>query len=410
MRGEQRTNTKNTIYNLIFFLSTALILSSLFTINPASASEEKRLIISIFDHNSNEVKTDNVFIEERAYDICVAYVIVNDTGVVIDRGIPTSVTITVPWGVYVTPDTIPEVTITAPRFDQYHEFVITAEKTGYTPAKKNITVIKGELHPRVDRGIIQEGLRFTVTVSDQDNNPVSGALVFINRVDGDSSSFITNQQGVVYLSAPEIDTDNETMRIIAIKEGYIDGVTTIMVEDTPSIPLGADISVVLPVIIAVIAVILAMVIVRLFKPASNIEYHEEPTVTISDARLNHHGKEESPIWRYKGNYTDNSLKTNEGEPVHHREPRIEEIRIYPSVKKKETTELIDKDVRKDEKPLKGRVEDIWYTGTDDVRYAVDKLTERLDGKQKDKWFEGTDDIRAKVDETLKKKLRSKKEE
>ena len=48
----------------------------------------------------------------------------------------------------------------------------------------------------------------------------------------------------------------------------------------------------------------------------------------------------------------------------------------------------------------------WFTGTDTMKYKIDKLTGDVNEKPADKWFEGEDNIRFKVDKkVIDKKLK-----
>lgn len=369
---------------------------------PALAQEEGELTISIFDPPSSTIPLDEdepIFLEGREYGILVGYVTVDQDGEVIDRGIAHDATVSVPWASYVTSATMPQITITAPSFEEYDVFIIEATKEGYKSAGTLIAVIKGELRVFLDRGVAQEGETFQVTVKDQDNDGVQGCTVYMDNYESDSDT--TNSNGVAYLKAPKVDGDVE-ITIITFKGGYDVVSTNLLVEDFNLLMMFGEF---LPIILAGMCVIIAIIIVtirkRLSRPrpsiASNIPKNDE--IYFKEKKLN---ERKDPI----------ELEPPERElelPPLEREPKIEEIRIHRSTKKKSTTNVPDKESSRKVIPLESGKDDYrWFEGTDNIRDKIDKLTVDVDERKKDKWFEGTDDIRSKIDETLAKKQKKKR--
>ena len=90
------------------------------------------------------------------------------------------------------------------------------------------------------------------------------------------------------------------------------------------------------------------------------------------------------------------------------EPRVEEIRIHTSGKKKETACLSTECEEQPRKAISPKSRDSeWFKGTDDIKYKIDKITGEIDENGADKWFEGVDNIKSKIDEKVSKKIKKK---
>ena len=239
---------------------------------------------------------------------------------------------------------------------------------------------------------------FSVVVKDKDDNPIEDATVFIQSVY--SSSETTNKDGRVWLNAPG---DRTEITIIAQKEGYEDGSTTIKV----NIPLSLLELILSPdalIVIAVILLISAIIFVNLRRRKSiNVRAKE----ISDDQNLIRHGVHGTVI--SDSTFEETKHRAELGENIYvegKRGPKVEEIRISRPRKDKnvvsveaeeeENKNVVDRKIRR-------RYNYDWFEGTDNIRYEIDKITGEIDEEGKDKWFEGIDDIRAKIDEKLKKK-------
>lgn len=412
MRGESKRETYKKTYRALLLCCLIVAAScGMFTCF-VQASEEQRLLIVLYDHEPNTgiPKQDNIFFEGRQYGVLIVYEIIDENGEVSSRNIAYDTLITVPWGSYMTSQAFPEITLTAPEMQTYREFIITASKQGHTSAEKLITVIKGELTLTTDRGIVQEGDGFTAIVRDHNNQPVADVIVYIDREGEQESPSFTNAQGISYLTAPLIDSENRSFVLIALKDGYKESAATLRVEKTPPKSFGADIISILPIIIALILVILAMVIVRLLKPKSTNAKKQKRDEDLSDDSEYKQKRQPSPQRRHTLEPTVQISQPSSIDGTKPTDAKIEEIRIRPAGKRKETTYLIEEEKKPHHISDRKKTEEVYYKGTDELGYTIDKITGKIDETKKDKWFEGTDAIREKVDIALKKKKQKQDDE
>ena len=358
------------------FSILTLLLFSTFIVSTITAQEEEELFIVIYDPDTTLPLEKNIFLEGKNYDIAIGSK--NQTGFVYDA------TVSVPWADYITSEEMPWITVESPSFEEYNQFVIRASKQGFLHAEIEIAVIKGTLAVTTDKGIVEEKESFQVIVTDQNENVVEGSIVYLDIEDSGADSDVTNDNGVAYLEAPDVD-ERTDIAIIAFKEGYEAGSKTIRVENV-KIGFIDDMA---PVIGAVIVLIFSMIFVKFRKRIS------KPTSDVA-----------TDIPRYRtGTSMDKSKPKKEKEISNlDKGPRVEEIRIRAQDKIKES-----KGFSEEKEPglihKKGEYE--WFQGTDYMRYKIDELTKEMDSKNADKWFEGVPDIRSKVDETLKKKQKKK---
>jgi len=373
-----------------------LLVNTLFT--PAvSAQDEQALFLEIYDSNTSNEITDNIVFEGKNYSIAV--VAENDTWFV------DGVHVSLLGENYSISTEMPLVTMIAPRFEEYPSFVITATKEGYLTAAVEITVLKGELSIVADRGTIEEKKEFQVTVKDQDNKPVEGALVYITT---DAAPIITDLQGIAYAHAPEVEMIT-TATIQVIKSGYLPGSTTIRVENVegPIFDLTeSKFLQILPILIAVIVVIFAIAYVLWRQRRNPTIPHQtiragtpdEPQ-TYQQEKLGQRFKNEPALFpgKEKSNVSISSSAS-----------RVEEIRIPVQAKKKETTYLSEEKELEPVSEDRKKQQDEWFKGQDYMRYKLDELTGKIDQKTDGKWFEGERDSKYKVDETLKKSSKKKK--
>jgi hypothetical protein len=381
------------------FLSLIVLLllaNTLFT-PTVSAQDEQTLIIEIYDSNDWNESAGTILFEGRNYDITIS---TENESVILD------VNITFLGTTYLTSVAEPFITVEAPQFDEYDSFInITATKEGYLTAELEITVMKGELSIVADRGTIEEKKEFQVTVKDQDNKPVEGALVYITI---DAAPIITDLQGMAYAQAPEVEIIT-TATIQVIKSGYLPGSTTIRVENVEGLIFDLTESKflqILPILIAILVVIFAIVYV-LWRQKRNLTIPhqskragtpDEPQ-TYQQGKLGQRSKNEPALFPGKEK-RDVSLSSSAS--------RVEEIRIPVQVKKKETTYLSEEKEQDEVSEDPKKEHDEWFKGQDYMRYKLDELTGKIDQKTDGKWFEGERDSKYKVDETLKKSAKKKK--
>jgi hypothetical protein len=217
----------------------------------AVAEDEKLLFIVIHDSETNLPIEEDIFLEGKKYDIAI--------GNVGEYGYEYNVTVSVSgMNSFLTSEELPWITIETPPFKDYPEILITAMKDGYVSTEQKITVLKGELYLMTDRGTVQEKKSFSVIVSDQNNNKIENATVYLDGDGLQPDSDVTGSNGIAYLTAHDVPRD-DVIKINVFKEGYYPGSTTIRVEnDAGGIPIGG----LTPIIVAFIVLIISMVFVR----------------------------------------------------------------------------------------------------------------------------------------------------
>ena len=385
----QKTVLNNFLSLIIVFL--ILILGCLPMIG---AQDEPTLRIKVYDSQDWNEQVGTILFEGKTYDIIVSTA--NETDIY-------DINITILGNTYRTSSEVPYVTIDAPEFDETDSFVITASKEGYQTATLELTVLRGELCIVSDRDTVEEKTSFQVTVTDQDDTPMEGALVYVTE---DASPITTDMNGHAVVYAPEIDVFN-TATIQVIKSGYLPGFTSIRLENAKGAIFGLTESQflqILPILLAVLVVIFSIIYVF-------FRQRKTQNTPPHNASTNNHKESESQIkgehrvnngsFRFSGNvkkdFSFSSL-----------EPRVEEIRIPVQAKKKETTYLSEGKEQEQAVEVQKNQQDEWFKGQDYMRYKLDELTGKIDQKTDGKWFEGEHDTKYKVDEALKKNLKKKK--
>jgi hypothetical protein len=243
-----------------------------------------------------------------------------------------------------------------------------------------------------------------VTVTDQDNNPVQDALVYVTE---DATPLLTDQQGSVVIQAPETEMVT-TATLYVIKSGYLSGSTTIRIENVQAtlfnIPESQFFQM-LPVLLAVLVVIFSVLYVLIRKRSTAKEPLRSVHRTESEQPLSSHTAQRQ---QFKTESTRYPKAVTRDFSASNPESRVEEIRIPVQTKKKETTIITEQkeDVQISEDETKHP--DEWFKGQEYMRYKIDELTGKIDQKTDGKWFEGEQDTKYKVDETLKKNLKKKK--
>lgn len=359
-----------------------------------SAQDEPALLIEIYDSNDLNESSGTVFFEGRTYYILISTD--NETAIL-------NITISLLGRTYITNETEPFITVEAPDFNDTESFVINATKDGYLPAEVEITVMKGQLSINADRGTVEENKEFQVTVKDQDNQPVEGAYVYITP---DATPILTDEHGVAYLQAPEVEIMTTTT-IEVIKGGYFPDSTNIRIENVEGMTFGLTESQflkVLPILIAVLVVIFSVGFVvwrqrRTPSPAYRTVQKGHPD---NQPPTNH--TKEMPQVKYEPVIVPEKREVPASTPI----SRVEEIRIPVQMKKKETTILPEETASEPVSEQRKTNQDEWFKGQDYMRYKLDELTGKIDQKTDGKWFEGERDSKSKVDETLRKSFKKKK--
>lgn len=257
---------------------------------------------------------------------------------------------------------------------------------------------------------------FSVTVTDENGNPIEGATVGIQSYTGEGSLAITDAEGLAQLVVPEGKDENIKITVKAQKEGYIAGTTTAWVNRESGILDLLMESPYTPIFIAVIFLILAIVFVNLRQKKLE-KFVGSRAREISEGqvlrRYSPNGIIVSslPGGKKTEDKSVNQYVSKEGDDIAaKKEPKVEEIRISrPQKDKKIVTVKTEKEEPRKVIPRKTikKHDYDWFEGTDDIRYEIDRLTGEIDEEGLDKWFEGIDDIRAKIDEKLKKKGKEK---
>ncbi|HUS99578.1 MAG TPA: hypothetical protein VMY59_04580 [Candidatus Thermoplasmatota archaeon] len=372
-----------------------MVVNTIFTPS-VSAQDEPALIIEIYDSNNWNESAGTILFEKRNYDITVS---TEDESVIL------GVNITLLGKTHLTSLTEPFITVESPRFDESDSFIITATKEGYLPDSVEVTVLKGELSIITDRGTVEEKKEFQVTVRDQDNAPVEGAFVYITE---DATPILTDLQGIAYVLAPDVETiTTETIQVI--KSGYLPGSTIIRVENVEGSIFDLTESrflQILPILIAILVVIFAIVYVFLRqKRTPKIPNQGKGVESPVDPRTYHQDKQKQRFKNEPMVYPEAEKRDRSASSL---EPRVEEIRIPTQAKKKETTYLSDEKEPEQNSDEQKKQQDEWFKGQDYMRYKLDELTGKIDQKTDGKWFEGEHGSKYKVDETLKKNVKKKK--
>jgi hypothetical protein len=372
-----------------------LVVNTIFT-SSVSAQDEPALIIEIYDSNDWNESAGTILFEKRNYDITVSTE---------NESIILGVNITLLGKTYLTSITEPFITVESPRFDESDSFNITATKEGYLSDSVEVTVLKGELSIIADRGTVEEKKEFQVTVKDQDDTPVDGALVYVTE---DATPILTNLQGIAYVHAPEVETiTTETIQVI--KSGYLPGSTIIRVENVEGSIFDLSESrflQILPILIAILVVIFAIVYVLLRQKRTPKIPHQVKGVESPDDPRTYHQEKQKP--RFKNEPVVHPETEKRAVSASTLEPRVEEIRIPTQAKKKETTYLSEEKEPEKTSDDQKKQQDEWFKGQDYMRYKLDEITGKIDQKTDGKWFEGEHGSKYKVDETLKKNLKKKK--
>jgi hypothetical protein len=410
-------------YIIVIFL---FIFSLILITNLASATYSPALDIYLFDSEGSswEPLTEPIFFEYHNYDIAVT----------MENNCTFAYNVTLTIGTqdvtYKTTNSMPFITITAPSYSSINnEFIITASKEGYETAIVSVTLLKGTLQMVTDRVTVQEDESFSVIVTDTTTEKIPDCQIYIDSVHSTSCTAITNKLGIAYLPAPSVNEDTQ-LTVIAVKEGYAASASQIRVENIQTAFIG-DVSTefqdILPVILAIISVILAILIVTI-RNRHDYNIHKENIFQakksiIKPLKFNNNKNEskmpnrlqsdiQTPtISKYTPTLKQNGNLQPKSTPIYKkgdcRSSHIEEIRIHIQNHEKKSKNISIEDKIDQIIPRHKVNKYDWFNGKDDIRNKIDSLTGEVDEQKSDKWFEGIDEIRGKVDEKLKKNNRKK---
>ena len=406
-----QTNQHTILYLILAMFILNIAISSLHV----KADEQSQLYIAIFDCENGEYLDDDigyVLLEDKKYDIEIYYEDENESPIRVY-----DVTVDLPWASYfiASGEENSWITIETPSFEEYNEFTLIAYKEGYISAEEYIMISKGTLFVTTDRENVKEDDIFIVTIKDQYNSPVSGAVLYVEGLG--SILETTNENGRAHLNAPEVDLDME-ISITAIKGGYFPGSDTIYVENLKSTFLGEIESRILeatPILFSIFAVILAMIYAKIRKKtpipisASNTTIKKVESNYIKNRfKLKPFKKSTTKQYDYSKRITNvknENKKTSSSNGGH-----IEIIRIRGNEDVKEKKRNIIANELESKKiiiPSKDKGND-WFCGTDYVKYKIDKLTGE-ENNNPDNWFVGQDNSRFMVDQKLINKKQNKKD-
>ena len=338
----------------------------------------------IHDSETNLPIEEDIFFEGKKYDIAI--------GCEGNYGYEYNVTVDIPWGgTYVTSKALPWITVDAPKFEEYPEFIITAFKNGCISVEKEMEVLKGELSLTTDRGTVKEKESFSVTICDQNSNKIEGCVVYLEGFESESAN--TGLNGIAYLSAPDVE-DNTELNICVFKGGYLSTTTTIRVE-SESLSIIDDGF--YPIIASLLVVIFSILFVRVRKGFTKRKNKSKlPTFkTTDEIKIERRFNVASD---FKPRPHNSTKKINETPPSVNRGPWVEEIRIRQPDKQRET-KLVEE--KKEEQQINKKRECEWFKGKEYMKYKIDELTGEIDDQKDGKWFEGIDLIKSKVDKKLR---------
>ena len=373
MRSTQYSNTVQ--HGLYVVLLAALITCLVVPCLPAQGTGLQIEVLNL----EQTTLADNVMYEGNQYTISVG----------ISGGLPIlqDVKITVPWTTFLTTNATPILEFTAPNYQDYPSFVISASKPGYESTNMTITVLRGALHMTTPSTSVREGGQITVSVMDQHGTSIADAKILMRGI----PVATTDSMGQVVISAPEVSQDQEVV-LAAAKDGYVTGTRTIVVSNVHSLLFTIDMSQIVPILVAVFILIFAVGLVR---------WRQTHRVTRTKGEDDDDG---APSVRVR----TRSLPEEFSTPTHG-PSKIEEIRIPTSERRRDTTVITTEKEHVQHHPPEKHLEyDQWFQGTDYAKFKLDSMTGKINKNKEGKWFDGEDNIETKVDEVLKKKTQPRK--
>jgi hypothetical protein len=391
---------------LISILLIVLLISNILIISPTVSAEENQLAILIANLDAEEI---NSITESEQFKIFVY-----DPEPAGDIQFLINVNISFNNQQYEIDDT-GELTLQAPEVDENTIYTIMASKNGYSTNESNITIINIEedavkLKIIPDKRVVESGEHFSLIVTDENDNKISGAEVAIQGYGGSSDVVYTDDDGVAFLVAPE---DRTRIVIIAQKEGYTGDKVNLSVNPKSDLMVLLEEILTSPYFLIFVAfIVLLLVIVHVNLRQRKSIYNRAREITEKKAIDKFSPKENTP----SEDKEISSYQTVSDEAVRvqpNQDAKVEEIRISRPRKEKE---VVSVDSEEDDaekvinKKQRQRRDYDWFEGTDDMRYEIDKLTGEIDEEGLDKWFEGIGGLKEKIDDRVKKKDKKKKKE
>ena len=385
------------VKSIYILLSLLLLLFS-----SIALAEESQLDIIITDLINEEI---NEIYENEHFKINVLDASQEGTPYLIDVNIEFN-------GLPYTIDESGEITLQAPEVDSDRAFVIYVSKEGYNSSNKSITILNNESQSELPKLVlepefntVEAGKKFAVFVKDKNGNAISGAIVAVQSF---GSTVTTDDDGRTWLTAPE---DQESIKIVAQKDGYVQDEITIWVDIEEHWLIIFIYSPYFPIILAVLFLLVVILFVNnrqkksVYKRASEISKEK----TMKRYGVN---KKDTPSEENKENLDDHSTLKDTVRIKSDHDPKVEEIRISRPRKEKEII-AVESEEDETEKVIKNKKlqkrDYDWFEGTEDIRYEIDKLTGEVDEEGLDKWYEGVDSLKDKIDEKVKKKDKKKDE-
>ena len=378
-----------------FSFTFMLLFSSLILLSTSIKSQDNQLYLNIIDIKEEPI---NEIYEDEQFKVSV-YIINDDHTPEFQQ----NVSVFYNGKTYLLTDLDPEILLIAPIVTTNTILNITASKEGYKTINQTITILnKLSLKITPESYTLEANKRFSVVVTDEYDNPVSGVTVGIQSYSEKNTIDTTNDYGRAWLTAPE---KRDEIVIKAQKEGYADASTTLVVNINPTFIEELTSNSLTPIIFAISLLIIVILIVY-FKQRKSHEFSNLKKENLKNGKF--------PELKQNKSIEHNKIDNNESQKVRiitSKEPKIEEIRITKPKNQKEIIKSSDEKITP--KPVRFSKDQLrksncnWFEGTEDFRYQIDKMTGKVDEKGKDKWFEGKNDIRKAIDDKIKKRDREK---
>jgi hypothetical protein len=283
-----------------------------------------------------------------------------------------------------------EIQIMAPIVSINTTYTIIAQKEGYNNASTIISVIPPASSPKrliivPEKYTVDANKQFTIVIFDQTGAAIPDVIVGIQNSFNTGPASYTNADGRAVLVAP----NEESIIVIAQKQGYIDGYETLWVNTNPGFVKSLIDNQYTAVFIALIILISIILFVR-FRYQRVSSY---PTSTKSTNKENEYSKD-----RVAGSKNEQKVIRTRA-----KEPKIEEIRITKKNPEK-TIVSISRNHSSLKKPEYSGRKDVhkWFEGNKNIEHTIDSLTTSGDKKKEQTWYEGTDTIRKKIDQALER--------
>ncbi len=283
-----------------------------------------------------------------------------------------------------------EISVMAPSVSENTSFALTAQKQGYHNVTTTIMVTpffpstSKKLYINPEQFTVDAEKQFTITVYDETGTPISGATVGIQNHIGKGSVTVTNIQGQAFLEAP----NEETITLIAQKQGYMDATEILWVNTNPGFINELFSHPYTVIIVAATVLILSIIYITFFNksktsPLSPSQQNKQPVNDTVPTPSN--DKSVKPQSRVTSSKVE-EIRITRKQP---------EKKIVP-IDHKPSNTISTSDMQKNDTQT-------WYKGNRNLGQTIDKITKNTDETKKDKWFAGTTDIQQKIDKTLKEK-------